>query len=64
MIIQFIEGDYAKGISDEAVAKITEIGTYYIQYKTFIYLRVVGTTINLKNFPRYPCDRFKFLDIS
>ena len=30
-IIQFIEGDYMKRILEEEVAKISEVGAYYIQ---------------------------------
>lgn len=63
-IIWFIEGDYAKRMSDEAVEKITEVGAYYIQFKTFTYLRVAGMTINPKNLPSYFCDRLIFLEIS
>ena len=50
--------------SKEAIAKIIEIGAYYIQFKTFTYLRVAGTTINPKKIPRYPCDRLIFLEIA
>lgn len=63
-IIWFIEGDYVKRMSDEAVAKISEVGAYYIQYQTFTYLRVAGTTINPKNLPRYPSDRLILLEIA
>ena len=40
-IIQYIEGDYVKRMSEEATTKISKIGAYYIQYRTFTYLRVV-----------------------
>ena len=53
-IIQFIEGDYMKWILEEVFSKISEVGAYYIHYSIFTYLRVVGTTINLKKIPRYP----------
>lgn len=55
-IIPFIEGYYAKKISDEATKKIIEIDAYYIQFKTFSYLRVAGMNVNPKKLPRYPCD--------
>ena len=63
-IIQFIEGDYVKRLSNDAVAQITTIGAYYIQFKMFTYLRVVGTIFNPKNIPSYPCDRLILLEIS
>ena len=56
-IIRFIGGDYAKRMSNDAVENILEIDTYYIQYRTFTYLRVAGMTINPKKIPRYPCNR-------
>ena len=63
-IIQFIEGDYVKRMSDEAMTKILEIITYYILFTTFTYLRVVGMTINPKKLPRYPSDRLILLEIT
>ena len=63
-IICFIEGDYAKRMSVEATTKIAEIDTYCIQFKTFNYLRVAGTMVNLKKLPRYPSDNLIFLEIA
>lgn len=51
-------------MSDEAVAKITEIDAYYNQYKAFTYLRVASTIVNPKKLPRYPCDKLIFLEIA
>lgn len=62
-IIQVIEGDYAKRMLVEAVARIAKISAYYIQFKIFTYLRVVGTTVNLKKLPRYPSDTIILLEI-
>ena len=49
---------------DDAVAQMLLVGAYYIQFQTFAYLRVVGTTINPKNLPRFPSDRIILLEIS
>ncbi len=43
VIIQFIEGGYAKRMLVEAATMITQIGAYYIQFKTFMYLMVADT---------------------
>ena len=64
VVIQFIEEDYAKRMSKEAMTKITEICAYYIKFKTFTYLRVVGITVNPKKLPRYLCDRLILLEIA
>ena len=63
-IIRFIEGDYAKRLFDDVVAHIIVLGAYYIQFKSVTYLRIVGTTVNPKNLPRYPCDRLVLLEIA
>ena len=63
-IIRFIEGDYGKRISDEAKAHITILGAYFIQFKMFTYLWVVGASINLKKLPRYPSDKSILLEIA
>ena len=57
-------GDYTKRMSEEATRRIVEIGTYYIQSKTFTYLRVASTTMNLKKLPRYPLDSLILLEIT
>ena len=64
VVIQFIEGDYAKRLYDEAIAKIIVVKAYYIQFKTFMYLRVGGASINPKKFPRYPSDKPVLLEIA
>ena len=64
VVIQFTEVDYAKRMSKKATAKIIEIGAYYIQFKTFNYLRVASTTINQNKLPRYLCDRLDLLEIA
>lgn len=51
-IIQFIKGYYAKWMSIEVVARITEINMYYIQFKIFTYLRVASTLENPKKSPK------------
>ena len=63
-IIQFIEDDYAKRMSDEASINIIKIYAYYIQFKTFTYLRVVGVTINPKKLLRYLSNRLILLEIA
>ena len=63
-IILFIEGDYVKRMSVEEEKRIIQISAYCIQYKTFTYLRVLVTTINPKNLPKYPCDRHILLEIA
>ena len=63
-MIPFIEGDYAKRLSDDAITHITALRAYYIQFKTFTYLWVVGATIKPKKLPRYPCDRLVLLEIA
>ena len=63
-IIRFIEGDYGKRLSDEAKTQITVFGAYFIQFKIFTYLRVVGASINPKKLPRYPSDKLVLLEIS
>lgn len=62
-IIRFIEGNYVKRMSLEAAARIAKIGTYYIQFKIFTYLRIASTMVNPKKFPRYPSDRLILLEI-
>lgn len=62
-IIQSIEGDYEKWLSDEATAQIIALRAYYIQFKTFTYLRVAGTSVNPKKLPRYPSDKLILLEI-
>lgn len=64
VVIQFIEGDYTKRLFDDVVAQVTTLGEYYIQFKTFTYLRVAGATINPKKLPRYPSDKLVLLEIS
>ena len=51
-------------MSLEEVARIIEISAYYIQFKTFTYLRVVGTTVNPKKLANYLCDRLILLEIT
>ena len=63
-IIQFIEGDYGKRLSDEAKAQISALGAYFIQFWTFTYIHVGGASINLKNLPRYPSDKLVIMEIS
>ena len=63
-IIQFIEGDYGKRLSDEAKAQITVLDTYFIQFKTCTYLWVASASINPKKLPRYPSDKLVLLEIS
>lgn len=63
-IIWFIKGDYEKIMSNDVVTKILEFDTYYIQFRTFTYLRVVGMTVNSKKLPRYLGDRLILLEIS
>ena len=63
-IIKFIEGDYAKRLSDEAMEEVIALGAYYIQFRTFTYLRVAGATVNPRNLPRYPSDRLFLLEIA
>ncbi len=62
VIIQFIKGDYAKQMPVEAKTRIVEINTYYIQFKTFTYLSLASTMVNLKKLPRYPSDRLILLE--
>lgn len=62
-VIRFIEGDYVKRLSSEVVAQLITLGAYYIQFKTFTYLRVAGATINPRKLPRYPSDRLVLLEI-
>ena len=64
IIIRFIEGDYGKRFFDEAKAQITTLRAYFIQFKTFTYIRVVGASINPKKLPRYPSDKLVLLEIS
>ena len=64
VIIDFIKVDNTKRMSVEVVAMIIEIDTYYIQFKTFTYLRVASTIVNLKKLSRYPSDRLILFDIS
>ena len=49
---------------DEAVVQLTTLGAYYIQFKTFMYLRVVDAIINLRKLPRYPNDRLVLLEFA
>ena len=63
-IIIFIEGDYTKRILDDAMAHIIVLKAYFIQFRTFTYLRVAGTTANSKKLLRYPCDRLVLLEIA
>ena len=63
-IIRFIKGDYAKRMSVEIATRITDLGTYYIQFKTFTYLRVEGRMVNPKKLPRYLFDRLILLEIA
>ena len=51
-------------MSEEEIAKISEVGAYYIQFRTFTYLREVGTTINPKKLLRYPSDKIILVEIS
>lgn len=48
----------------EETKRIIEIDAYKIQFKTFTYLRVAGTVVNLKKLPRYPSDRLILLEIT
>ena len=63
VVIQFIEGDYAKRLSDEEKAQIIVLKAYFIQFKTFTYLWVVGASINPKKLARYPSDKLVLLEI-
>ena len=63
-VIQFIEGDYAKRLSDEAIAQIIVLKAYYIQFKTFMYLKVASASINPKKLLRYPSDKLVLLEIA
>ena len=62
--IRFLEGDYAKRMSIEATTRVKELGGMFLQFKTFTYIRVVGSEVKLKNFPRYPCNHFILLEIA
>lgn len=53
-----------KRLLDDAVAQILLVRDYYIQFKTFTYLRVASTTINPKKLPWYPNDRLILPEIS
>ena len=53
-----------KIFSDDVVAQILLVGAYYIQFRKFTYLRVVGTIVNPKKLLRYTSDRLVLLDIS
>ena len=63
-IIRFIEGDYAKRLSDQAKDQITTIGAYFIQFQTFTYIWVGGASINPKKLPRYPSDKLVIMELS
>ena len=61
-IILFIEGDYGKRMLVEASTWIIKIGSYFIQFKTFSYIWVVGTILCLKKLPQYPSDGLLLLE--
>ena len=63
-IIWFIEGDYGKRFSDQAKAQITTIGAYFIQFRTFTYIRVGGASVNPKKLLRYPSDKLIIMELS
>ena len=63
-IIRFIEGNYAKRLSDQAKDHITTIGAYFIQFRTFTYIRIGGASINPKKLPRYPSDKLVIMELS
>lgn len=50
-IIWFIERDYAKRMSIEAIVRIKKIGVYFIQLNTFSYIQVVGTLLCPEKIP-------------
>ncbi len=50
-------------MSIEAATKIITIRAYYIQFKTFTHLRVVGTQVKPKKLSRYLLDRLILLEI-
>ena len=62
-IIQFIEGDYGKMLSDKAKAQITTLTAYFIQFKIFTYLQAAGASINPKKLARYPSEKLVLLEI-
>ena len=41
VVIRFIEGDYAKSFSVEAIAWVIEIGRIFLQFKNFTYIHMV-----------------------
>ena len=51
-------------MSVEAIARIAKIGAYYIQFKTFTYLRVASMMVNPKKLLRYPSNRLILLEIA
>lgn len=62
-IIQFIEDDYVKRLSNEPIAQKIVLKAYHIQFKTFTYLQVVGDSINPKKLLRYPTGKQVLLEI-
>ena len=63
-VIQFIEGVYVKRLSNEAKVKIIAPRAYFIQFKIYTYLQVVGASVNPKKLPKYPSDKLVLLKIS
>ena len=64
VVILVIEGDYAKWMLVEVATRITKINAYYIQFKTFTYLRVADTLVNANKLPIYPYDRLILMEIA
>ena len=63
VFIFHIEGDYVKILSIEVASRISQLGAYYIQFDTFTYIKISGSTIYPKKLPKYPSDKLILLGI-
>ena len=63
VVIRFIEGDYAKRLSVEAMSQIKEVGGIFLQFKTFTYIHVASSKLHPNRLTRYPFDRLILLEV-